>query len=257
MDRVVIVTGGTSGIGQATARKFLKNGDRVVVVSNDPKEKADAAIEQLKQYGEVSYHFCNITSREDCEKTVQFAAEKYGRVDILANVAGVTGKRQPFLDGDLDDTIKVIDINLMGTIYMSLFAAREMVKRHRGVIINVGSICGYLANSEAIGYHVSKGGVKMLTQALARELTPQGLRVVSVAPGWVNTGLMDQKAIEYGGKLHMKGRVVEPDEIANVIYLLSLDEASAINGTTVMADDGYTVFKGLNMKPQIVDDGKQ
>ncbi len=168
----------------------------MVVISNDPKEKADAAIEQLKQYGEVSYCFCNITSREECEKTVQFAAEKYGKVDILAN-------------------------------------------------------------SEAIGYHVSKGGVKMLTQALARELTPQGLRVVSVAPGWVNTGLMDQKAIEYGGKLHMKGRVVEPNEIANVIYLLSLDEASVINGTTVMADDGYTVFKGLHMKPQIVDDGKQ
>lgn len=251
MDRVVIITGGTSGIGLATAKKFLEKGDKVVVVSNDRPEKTEAAMAELTALGEADFRFCSITSREDCEAAVAFAVEKYGKLDVLANVAGITGKRQSFLDGDLDDTLKVIDINLVGTINMSLYAAREMVKRHSGVIVNVGSICGFLANSEAIGYHVSKGGVKMLTQALAKELTPQGLRVVSVAPGWVNTGLMDQKVAEFGGKHHMKGRVIEPQEIADVIYLLSLEEARAINGTTVMADDGYTVFKGLSMKPQV------
>jgi NAD(P)-dependent dehydrogenase (short-subunit alcohol dehydrogenase family) len=86
----------------------------------------------------------------------------------------------------------------------------------------------------------------MLTQALARELSPYGLRVVSVAPGWVRTGMIDKPIETIGAALHMKGRIIEAEEIANVIYLLSLKEASAINGTTVMADDGYTSFKGVD-----------
>ena len=254
MKKVAIITGGTSGIGLATAKKFLKNGYWVVVASVDSQEKIDAAMKELEALGDVSFSLCNITDRSDCQAAVKLAVEKYGQVDVLANVAGITGKRQSFLEGDLDDTMKVININLMGSLNMALYAAQEMVKRHTGVIINVGSICGLMANSEAIGYHASKGAIKMVTQALAKELTPQGLRVLSVAPGWVDTGLMDQKAIEYGGKLHMKGRVVSPEEIADVIYLMSLDEAKAINGTTVCADDGYTSFKGVNMKPQILAD---
>lgn len=254
MKKVAIITGGTSGIGLATAKKFLATGHRVVVASVDAQEKIDAAIAQLEPMGEVVFCNCNITSQADCQAAVQTAIERFGQVDILANVAGITGKRQPFLDGDLDDTMKVININLMGSLNMALYTAREMVKRHSGVIINVGSLCGLMANSEAIGYHVSKGAIKMATQALAKELTPKGLRVLSVAPGWVDTGLMDQKAIEYGGKLHMKGRVISPEEIADVIYLMSLDEARAINGTTVCADDGYTSFKGVNMRPQVLSD---
>jgi NAD(P)-dependent dehydrogenase (short-subunit alcohol dehydrogenase family) len=115
------------------------------------------------------------------------------------------------------------------------------------VIVNVGSIDGFLANPENIAYHASKGGVKMLTQAQARELSPFGIRVVSVAPGWVQTGMMSGTAADFGATLHMKGRVLRPEEVANVIYLVSLDEASAINGTTVFADDGYTSFKGLEV----------
>ena len=254
MDKVVIVTGGTSGIGLATAKKFLSKGDKVVVLSMDSQEKVDAAMAELEAMGDVGFCRCNVADRENCEKAVQFTVEKFGRVDVLANVAGITGKRQSFLEGDLDDTMKVINVNLMGSLNMAYYAAHDMVKRHSGVIINVGSICGLMANSEAIGYHASKGGIKMVTQALAKELTSQGLRVLSVAPGWVDTGLMDQKAKEYGGKLHMKGRVIAPEEIANVIYLMSLEEAAAINGTTVAADDGYTAFKGVNMKPQILAD---
>lgn len=254
MKKVAVITGGTSGIGFAAAKKFLSKGYQVVAVSNDPQEKVQAAMAELSQLGDARYCPCNITSREECEKVISYTVEEFGQVDVLANVAGITGKRQSFLEGDLDDTMKVVSINLMGTLNMALYAAREMIKRHTGVILNVGSICGLMANSEAIGYHVSKGAVKMATQALAKELTPQGLRVLSVAPGWVDTGMMDQKSKEYGGKLHMKGRVVTPEEIADVLYLLSLEEASAINGTTVCADDGYTAFKGLNMKPQILAD---
>ena len=115
-----------------------------------------------------------------------------------------------------------------------------------GEIINVGSIDGFLANTESIGYHASKGGVKMLTQAMAQELSPYGIRVLSVAPGWVKTGMIDKPIEEIGSRLHMEGRIILPEEIANAIWLMSLPEASAINGTTVMADDGYSSFKGVD-----------
>ena len=129
---------------------------------------------------------------------------------------------------------------------MSQHAAKSMVQQRAGVIINVGSICGFMANTESIGYHASKGGVKMLTQAMARELSPFGVRVVSVAPGWVRTGMIDKTIEEIGSRLHMKGRIIEPEEVAGAIYLMSLPEASAINGSTVMCDDGYSSFKGID-----------
>jgi NAD(P)-dependent dehydrogenase (short-subunit alcohol dehydrogenase family) len=134
----------------------------------------------------------------------------------------------------------------MGTIYLSHFTAREMITAKAGVIVNVGSICGFMANTESIGYHASKGGVKMITQAMARELSPYGIRVVSVAPGWVRTGMIDKEIEEIGSRLHMKGRIIEPEEIAGAVYLMTLPEASAINGTTVMVDDGYSSFKGVD-----------
>lgn len=172
--------------------------------------------------------------------------EMYGKIDVLANVAGVVGNRGSFIDLDLDDVQKTININLMGTIYISQYAAKEMVKAKAGVIVNVGSICGFAANTESIGYHASKGGIKMLTQAMARELSPYGIRVVSVAPGWVKTGMIDKEIEEIGSRLHMKGRIIMPEEVANAIYLISLPEASAINGSTVMVDDGYASFKGVD-----------
>lgn len=246
MDKVVIVTGGTRGIGFAAANKFLQKGCKVVVASIDDEQTIKESINSLSEVGEVSFLKCNVACKDDCEDVVNETVKKYGRVDILANVAGVVGTRQSFVDGDLEDTLKVIQVNLMGTINMAHYVSKVMVNQKSGVIINVGSIDGFMANTEAIGYHASKGGVKMATQAMARELSPYGIRVLSVAPGWVRTGMIDKPIEQIGSALHMKGRIIEPEEIANAIYLLSLEEASAINGTTVMADDGYTSFKGVD-----------
>lgn len=246
MDRVVIVTGGTRGIGFATAKKFLLKKDKVVIASIDQEDIIEQAINELSSLGEVSFIKCNVASQEDCQHVVEETIRRYGHIDVLANVAGIVGKRQSFIESDLEDTWQVINVNLMGTIHIGHFVSKEMVKQKSGVIINVGSICGFMANTEAIGYHASKGGVKMVTQAMARELSPYGIRVVSVAPGWVRTGMIDKPIEKVGSALHMKGRIIEPEEIANAIYLLSLEEASAINGSTVMVDDGYSSFKGID-----------
>lgn len=239
MNKVIIVTGGTKGIGLATVKKFLEEGDKVVTCGRRPTKE----IEELE---DVTFVKGDVSQLSDCKNIVAVALEKYGKIDVLVNVAGVVGERNNILDVDLADVEKTIQINLMGTIYMSKLVAENMVKNRSGVIVNVGSICGFMANTEAIGYHASKGGVKMITQSLARELSPFGIRVVSVAPGWVKTGMIDKPIEEIGSKLHMKGRIILPEEIAGAIWLMTLKEASAINGTTVMCDDGYSSFKGVD-----------
>ena len=228
MNRIVIVTGGSKGIGFATAKKFLSCGDKVIILGRHENE---SALEELKKKGEVTFIRADVSIADDCRRVVSAAMETYGRIDVLANVAGIVGTRGAFVDLDLADIQNTININLMGTINLSQLAAREMLKQRSGVIINVGSIDGFLANTESIGYHASKGGVKLLTQAMARELSPYGIRVLSVAPGWVKTGMIDKPIEEIGSRLHMKGRIILPEEIADAIWLMSLPEASAINGT--------------------------
>lgn len=243
MDRSILITGGTKGIGLATANKFLSCGDKVVVLGRRAEPENLAALQAL---GDAKFIQADVSSAEDCARAVRETMRMRGGIDVLCNVAGVVGTPAPFMDADLADIQKTVDINLMGTIAVSQLAAREMARAKRGVIVNVSSICGFMANTESIGYHASKGGVSMLTKAMARELSPYGIRVVAVAPGWVQTGRIDDASIPIGGKLHLKGRIMNPAEIADAIYLLSLPEAGAINGTTVMTDDGYTAFKGVD-----------
>lgn len=251
MNKVVIVTGGTSGIGFEVAKKYLNEGNIIVVASLDKQDIIETSMKKFKEIGKAVFYKCNVACLEECQAVVNETIRNFGKVDVLVNVAGVTGKRVKFIEADLNDFKNTIQINLMGSINMAQCVAKEMVKNKSGVIINVGSICGFLANSESVGYHASKGGIKMVTQALAKELSPDGIRVVSVAPGWVKTAMVDETTEQLGSVLHLKQRVIEPFEVANAIYLLSLDEASAINGTTVMVDDGYSSFKSTFDKTDI------
>lgn len=246
MNKVVMVTGGTRGIGFETAKKYLTQGDKVAIASIDAPEVIEQAMTELSELGDVLFIECNIADAEQCRSAVSQTVEAFGTIDVLANVAGVVGKREPLIEAELSDVLNTIQINLMGTIQLCHYVGQVMAANKSGVIVNVGSICGTIANTENIGYHASKGGVRMVTQALARELSPYGVRVVSVAPGWVKTAMIDKPIEEIGSKLHMKGRIIEPLEIANAIYLMSLPEASAINGSTIMADDGYSSFKGVD-----------
>ncbi len=244
-NRVVIITGGASGIGLAAAKKFLEKGNKVVISSTN-ETKGNKAVQALSAYGEVQWIKCNVADSEECKKAADTVMQKYGRIDVLVNSAGIVSKRNSFLEVDLEDVQKTIMVNTMGTINMISACTKYMVPQKKGVVVNVGSICGTMANTESVGYHASKGAVAMVTKSLARELSGYGIRVVGAAPGWVHTEMMEDEIVDMGAKLHMKGRVIEPEEIAGAIYILSLDEASAINGSMVMADDGYSSFKGID-----------
>ena len=244
-NRVVIVTGGSAGIGFATAKKFLTEGDKVVILSTNEKKGLNAQ-ERLSEFGEVTWIQCHVDNVDECKAAVDATYEKYGRVDILVNNAGIVSKRDSFLEVDLEDVKKTLAVDVMGTLNMMHAVTKYMVEQEKGVIVNISSICGSLANSESVGYHASKGAVQMITKSLGRELSGFGIRVVAAAPGWVRTEMIDDTVAAIGASLHMKGRIIEPAEIAGVVYLLTLDEASAINGSIVMADDGYSSFKGID-----------
>jgi len=251
--KVAIVTGGTRGIGRAVSKKFLQAGYQVVALSTGFNANTEKVLEELRALGEVTYLACDVSKKEDCQKGVALAVEKYGRIDVLANVAGIVGQQGDLVTNDIEIIEKVIQVNLLGSMYMAKYAAEQMIRQKSGTIVNIGSICGIIANHENVGYHASKGGIRMFTQALARELSPYGVRVVSVGPGWIRTEMLTmqvekngEQMLDGGNKMHMKGRIIEPEEIANAVYLLTLPEASAINGTTVMADDGYSAYKGFD-----------
>lgn len=247
--RVVIITGGAGGIGEALAKKYSDEGNIVVLVDIDPKEGEKRVAEFIREGKEALYFNVDITNEEACKSMIDEVVEKYGRIDVLCNNAGVLGKTHFFVDMSVDEFRKVIEINLIAAMCLTKYVAKVMIEKEiKGVIINTSSLASKLPNHEPICYPVSKAAISMLTQATARELGPYGIRVVAVAPGWV-------RSIVKGGtvanpferedvtELHMRGRVIEKEEVANVSYFLSTDAASGINGTTVMVDDGYTSFK--------------
>lgn len=228
---------------KATVERFLEAGDEVWYLGRH--EKPEVA-ELFRTKGEAHFIKADVSDEEACHKAVAEVLDAAGRIDVLVNVAGIVGARESFLEIPMEEVRKVLASNLMGTMYMGQTAAQVMVERRSGVIVNVGSICGHMANTESVAYHASKGAVTMLTKAEARELAPYGIRAVEVAPGWVHTGMVDEATLAFGGRLHMDGSIVEPEEVASLIYLASLPEAAALCGTTIMADKGYSAFKGLD-----------
>ena len=183
---------------------------------------------------------------EEVEGAVERAASEYGSLDVMFNNAG-TGHYAPLLEHEPGDYDRVVKVNQYGVYYGILAAGRKMRDLGvSGVIVNTASVFSFLASPGVIGYHAAKGAVKMMTQA-ALELAPFGIRVIAVAPGSVNTpiiqGYKDAGLEELMARAQMRRRLQEPEEIANAVALLVSDEAGAINGSVVMTDDGYAEFK--------------
>lgn len=248
--RVVIITGGVGGIGSALAKKYADMGDVVALVDLDPQNKGEAQAKAFRDAGKTAtFYQVDVTDDKACEKLFQDILKEYGRVDVLHNNAGVLGKTNNFLNMEMTEFRKVMDINLNSAVLMTKLFANELIKANRtGVVINTSSLAAFLPNHEPICYPISKAAISMLTQATARELAGKGIRVVAIAPGWVRSIVtggtvanpFDRPDIK---ELHMDGRVVEPEEVAEVSYFLSTPAASGINGTTVKVDLGYCGFK--------------
>lgn len=247
MPRVVLITGGTKNIGKVIAEKFLKNGDKVIIVSRNEIDGSKVA-KELNSNGLCQYMKADVTQECDCKEIIDKIVKSYKKIDILINNAAFIlrqSEKKPdnILDIDISTYDDVMKTNVTGSLQMIKYAGRVMIDNNEGVIINIGSVIGYLSHCDMIEYCISKAAISMLTKCAALQLAPYGIRCVNLCPGWVgtdNNGLMG----ENHNNLHMRGRALTMQEIANTVFYLSSNEASAINGSDVFADDGYSSFKG-------------
>jgi NAD(P)-dependent dehydrogenase (short-subunit alcohol dehydrogenase family) len=245
--RVAIVTGGASGIGRATALAFVRRGARVVIADLDEARGREAVRMLEEAGGQARFQATDVASPEAVTALVAHAVDAYGQLDVMFNNAGVAAGGQ-MLDWTPEQYARVVAVNQSGVFYGMQAAARVMRDAGRGgVIINTGSVFGELASRYCIGYQAAKAAVEVMTKVAALELAPHRIRVVNVAPGIVDTQMTDDYRrvgiIDQMAKKQMRGELVSPESVAQVVAFLATDAASAINGTTVFADDGYSAFK--------------
>jgi len=249
---VVIITGGTSGIGEATAIQFANQGAKVAITGRRTN-RGEAVVQRINESGgEAIYIHADHVNMDDCQQVISTVIEKYGRVDILFNNAGIV------VSGNAEETSEndwqmVMDLNVTAVWRMSKLVLPYMRKNGKGVIINNASDWGIVGGKEAVAYCASKGAVIQMTKAMALDHARENIRINAVCPGdtfverWVEKGYFnttdpveaETARKESGAEIPM-GRVAEVDEIARAVLFLASDDASYITGTTLVVDGGNT-----------------
>ncbi|MBA2117161.1 glucose 1-dehydrogenase [Bremerella alba] len=244
-DKVVLITGGTSGIGEVTANLFAKQGAKVVVAGRR-EELGSAVVDRIKSAGgEAVFVKTDVTSEEDVQNLVQQTVKHFGRIDIAFNNAGVEATGM-VTDVTVEDYRKVFDINVLGVFLSMKYEIEQMLKQGGGVIVNTSSIVGHVAMPGASIYIASKHAVEGATKTAALEYAQQGIRINAVAPGATATDMIDRFAGKKGSEnrealaaQHPMNRIAKAEEIAAAVAYLASDAASFTTGVSLPIDGGY------------------
>jgi NAD(P)-dependent dehydrogenase (short-subunit alcohol dehydrogenase family) len=248
-DNVAIVTGGSAGIGKATAILFAEEGARVVIADCDAPAGEECADEIRTNGGQAIFVEADISKEDKCRRVCDEAAKAFGNINILVNNAASFILKG--LEASESEWQKILSVNVMGTAFMSRFASEYMKQAGGGSIVNLGSISSFVAQPSFITYSATKAALVQMTRNMALDLAPFNIRVNCVCPGTILTRASSDHMERVGQTLdeflaeqapkHLLNRVGDPREVAYPILFLASDEASFITGAHLMVDGGYTV----------------
>ncbi len=241
--KVVIITGAGSGIGKETALLFAKEGAKVVVADVNEKGGEETVAEIKKNGGEAIFARLDISSREQSKEVIEYTLERYGKIDVLINNAGIIQDAlvQKMTEEQWDT---VINVNLKGPFNCIQAVVPAMIEHGTGEIINVSSIVGLYGNIGQTNYAAAKAGLIGMTKTLAKELGKKGIRVNAVAPGFIYTPMtakMPEKILEMMKEKTPMKRIGQPDDVAYALLYLASDEANFINGAVLCVDGGLLI----------------
>jgi NAD(P)-dependent dehydrogenase (short-subunit alcohol dehydrogenase family) len=253
--KVALITGATSGIGEATSKLFASEGARVCVVGRN-RERGNSVVEGICKRGEEAFFFCaDVTKQEASKQMIEGTVEKYGTLDILFNNAGFEGRVKPLQNTTLEEWDEVLDLHLKSLFLSCKFAIPHMIKNEVGSIINASSELGvgFRFASNYVSYATSKAAVIAFTKALAVETASKNIRVNCVCPGCINTPMIDREVNEWVKQGIYKdedqardtlaaaypvGHIGEVSDIAQAVLYLASDDAKFVTGAALSIDGG-------------------
>lgn len=245
VNKVVIVTGGNSGIGKATALAFAREGANVIIASR----RAEAGLETVRlieaEGGRSIFVPCDVSKGPDVERLVASTLETYGRLDIAFNNAGITAEKRVLADLTEEQFDRLMNINLKGTWWCMKYEIPAMIKSGGGCIVNCSSTAAFKTSRGLSHYTASKAAVIGITKGASVDYARQGIRINSVCPGLIDTvmteesmNLRDPKAAQAIAKSQPLGRIGQPEEVANAVLWLCSDKASFVTGENLTVDGG-------------------
>ena len=256
MNEVALITGSSRGIGKEIAIKLAKEGYNIVVNYINKNEEVEKTIQEIKSLGvevleaqgesnnvEVLLAEGDVSNFEESEKIVKSAIDKFGKIDVLVNNAGIT-KDALIMRMKPEDFTKVINVNLIGTFNITKNVVPYMMKKRSGRIINISSVVGISGNAGQCNYSASKAGIIGFTKSLAKELASRNILVNAIAPGFIETSMTDvlQDNIKEEIKKQIPlSRIGKPEDVANAVKFLSSEESSYITGQVIQVDGGMLI----------------
>ncbi|MCG3418358.1 SDR family NAD(P)-dependent oxidoreductase [Oceanobacillus jordanicus] len=238
-DRVAIITGGASGIGASTAKLFVSEGAKVVLVDLN-EEKGKAFQEELQAQGsEALFVKANITSEEEVANVFKETTNKFGKVDIVFNNAGIDRVHSSH-DLDYSEWRNTVNVDLDGVFLVAREAIREMLESGGGTIVNTASMYGWVGSPGSAAYNAAKAGVINLTRSLALEYAEKNIRINALCPGFIDTPIIPEESKKELSAITPMKRLGKAEEMAKAVLFLASDDSSYMTGNSLTVDGGYT-----------------
>lgn len=238
--KVAFITGGTSGIGEFTAKSFAEHGAKVIVAGRDEEDGTRIVKEIEEKGGQGQFVKLDITEKKDIKQSVQEALNAYGTIDILVNGAGIHDSYDTVLDTDEESYDKLMDINVKGPFLMTKEILPILLEKGKGTIINIGSQGTFVVGPGGSAYVTSKHAIEGFTKQLAYDFGKKGIKANLIAPGFIQTpmteGIEDDRLKDIPAQ-----RAGKPEEVAALAVFLASDESDYIQGTSIKIDGGWTI----------------